>query len=150
MSEQKQQRMEDIPKDLPKDDEVHQATFFALVHWYTKVFKMWGWVVLAYNHGKMDKVKCFQDSLNHLIKAIDNKINSTPKLPEFKIAELKIMKEDIICLQDHANDDFSRPPKKHHKTQSGGRRRSRRAASRKSSKKGSRKGSRKASAKGRK
>ena len=138
------------------------ATFHGLHDWYRKSFEKFGWMFLAENRGDLEKVKCYNRMVEHLVEALENKIKNitnkeniddlTIMLNNSKILQTKsknlqdelekslasgtnlINKEQKIISKEDLNIS--------NKTQSGGR------SSKRGSKRGSRRGSRRGSKRG--
>lgn len=86
------------------NDSCCDATFYSLNCWYQCKFEELGWMILAKNRGMMDKVMTYRHSIHHLHNSIERKMREI-KSPDKK-ADLKIMLENLMVLEEHLKKDF--------------------------------------------
>ena len=84
--------------------EKYISTFHGLNHWYKHVFEELGWIVLAKHHGCMDKVHSYKSALQRLKYALESRIKTMHDVD--KKQDLKTMHGDVMCLIEHADQDF--------------------------------------------
>jgi hypothetical protein len=82
-----------------------EATFHGLNEWYKAKFEKLGWMLLAKKYGMTDKIMAYQNSIQRLHLAIEQKIHYIHD--KDKKEDLKIMKNNIEYLLDHIKADFS-------------------------------------------
>lgn len=80
------------------------STFHGLHHWHKHAFEHLGWMVLAKSHGYMDKVRAYQSSLQQLKHSLECRIRTIHDVD--RKCDLKTLHTDIVCLIDHADQDF--------------------------------------------
>jgi len=81
-----------------------EATMHGLQHWHDAMFEKLGWMILAREHGMMDKVMSYKASVERLKKSIEHKIKQV-KETDHK-TDLKIMWDNVCVLEKHVYEDF--------------------------------------------
>ena len=84
--------------------EPDQCTYHGLFEWHHKMFEELGWMVLAKKRGRMDKIAVYKNSLQHLKKCIENKIQDTHD--KDRIEDMQLLWKNVCILIEHANKDF--------------------------------------------
>ena len=78
------------------------ATYHGLHDWYRKSFEKFGWMLLAQNRGDLDKLKCYNRMVNHLVEALETKIKNITN--KENIDDLTIMLNNSKILQVKAKN----------------------------------------------
>lgn len=78
-----------------------QRTFSDLQHWTQKMFEKLGWMILSTHEQNIDKVTHYLNSIKHLMKKLDEKIQVTQE--QDRINDLQILKQQVSYLQYFAN-----------------------------------------------
>jgi hypothetical protein len=86
------------------DMSCYDATYHSINHWYKSMYEKLGWMILAKNHGMVDKVVAYKNSLERLRCAIEKKMKKTRD--HDKKDDLKIMHTDLLVLIEHAMKDL--------------------------------------------
>lgn len=81
-----------------------EATMHGLHHWHDAMFEKLGWMVLAKEHGMMDKVISYKASVERLKKSIEHKIKHVKETD--RKTDLKIMWDNVCVLEKHVYEDF--------------------------------------------
>lgn len=87
---------------------MHDTTYNGLFCWSNKMFEKFGWMTLAHRDKDNEHIKNYVSNIEYLISHIDNKIENLVKLKKsdssmnFKIEELKILKNNVSVLLSHA------------------------------------------------
>jgi hypothetical protein len=82
------------------DMSCYDATYCSINNWYKSMYEKLGWMILAKNHGMIDKVVSYKNTLERLRCTIEKKIKKTRD--QDKKADLKIMHIDLMVLIEHA------------------------------------------------
>jgi hypothetical protein len=80
------------------------ATFHGLHIWSKTMFEQLGWMVLAKEHGMVDKLSTYKNSIMRLKMAIEKKMKSMKDAD--KKEDLMIMHDNVCCLEKHVMSDF--------------------------------------------
>jgi len=80
------------------------ATFHGIQAWYKSLFEELGWMILAKEHGMVDKTGVYKQSLNRLKETIERKMKHTKGFD--KKSDLKIMYDNTMILCNHAEKDL--------------------------------------------
>jgi hypothetical protein len=80
------------------------ATFHGLHHWNKAMFEQLGWMILAKEHGMMDKISTYKNSIKRLKMAIEKKMKHMKDSD--KKEDLMIMYHNVCCLEKHVDADF--------------------------------------------
>ena len=81
--------------------EEHDATFYGLHKWETKLFERLGWMVLAKNEGNNLKIKAYMDCVHRLKSMLMKKIIQVEE--KDRKDDLKILYEDTCILWSAAS-----------------------------------------------
>ena len=80
------------------------TTFHGVSHWYKHLFEKLGWMILAKNHGYVDKIVAYKTSIQRLRQAIEHKLKTSHD--HDRKEDLRIMHTNLIILEKHAEEDF--------------------------------------------
>jgi hypothetical protein len=80
------------------------ATFHGLHHWNKAMFEQLGWMILAKEHGMIDKISTYKNSIKRLKMAIEKKMSHVKDAD--KKDDLEIMHNNVCCLEKHVDEDF--------------------------------------------
>lgn len=73
-----------------------EATYHGLHKWHSHMFEHLGWMVLAKSHKHDYKVAAYKKSLDHLKKALEDKISHVRE--EDRRQDLKILLANVVSL----------------------------------------------------
>ena len=82
----------------------HECTFHGINDWHKHMFEELGWMILAQNRGRTDKIMTYKTSLQHLKECIEHKIKSVHE--KDRKEDLHILLKNVCVLQEHVNKDF--------------------------------------------
>lgn len=82
----------------------YSVTFKGLHSWYKKMFEKLGWMVLAERDERIEKIKWYKKSINHLIEAIKEKHDMIEEAD--RKLDLHIMLNNAESLRDFVNNAF--------------------------------------------
>ena len=74
----------------------HDATFYGLHKWETKMFEHLGWMVLSHNEGNSLKIQVYMDSIHRLKEMLKNKMHDVRE--KDRKDDLKILYDDTCIL----------------------------------------------------
>lgn len=72
-----------------------------LYDWHDHEFRHLGWMVLSKHNGVNDKVKVYKNSVNRLLKAIEQEMREYHN--DDKLHDLKILHSNVMVLKKQAN-----------------------------------------------
>ena len=78
------------------------ATFHGLHDWYKKSFEKFGWMFLAQDRGDLEKLKCYNNMVVHLVDALETKIKNITNKEH--IDDLTLMLKNSKILQVKAKN----------------------------------------------
>jgi hypothetical protein len=81
-----------------------EATYSGLQKWFVHMFEHLGWMLLARQRGRMDKIITYKNSLERLKIDIEERMRYMKDTD--KKQDLAIMYRDLIVLIDHVKKDF--------------------------------------------
>lgn len=61
---------------------MYHTTYHGLEKWFVRLFEMLGWIILAIHNNYVTKVKSYIESIDHLKKALEEKITETKSLDQ--------------------------------------------------------------------
>jgi hypothetical protein len=82
----------------------HLHTFHALHEWHKAMFEKLGWMILAKEHGYVEKIQAYKAAIQYLKSAIEKKMKVTREIDRKN--DLKILWANTCVLIEHANKDF--------------------------------------------
>ena len=72
--------------------------------WHDHEYRHLGWMVLSKNNGVNDKVKAYKNSVNRLLKAVEQEMREPHS--KDRLHDLKILHKNVKVLQKHVQKDF--------------------------------------------
>ena len=83
-----------------KYDLEYNVTFHGLKKWSMSLFEKYGWMLLAKRDKYQYKISTYKQSIQHLIKAIEERITLTSS--EERLLDLHILLKNMKTLHQHA------------------------------------------------
>ena len=80
---------------------MYYATYHGLHKWHEHMFEKLGWMILAKDNGYSSKIKAYLDGVNHLEKALNEKLKIVKD--EDRYDDLEILLHNVKILKKKAN-----------------------------------------------
>jgi len=80
---------------------MYYATYHGLHEWHKNMFEKLGWMILAKDNGYNSKIKAYLDGVNHLEKALIEKLENVKD--EDRYEDIEILLHNVKILKKSAN-----------------------------------------------